>query len=48
MEGDENIVFDRDQHTQVRSMIMFSVSGFTYVRTVKVTLYTFVPMLDLF
>jgi len=47
MEGAENPLFDRDQHTQVSSMIMFSVCGFTYVKTVKVNLYTFVLVCDL-
>jgi hypothetical protein len=48
MEGAVNPVSDRDHHTQVSSMIMFSVTGFTYVRTVRVTLFTFVPEPDLF
>jgi len=48
MEGAENPVSGKDQHTQVSSMIMFSVSGFTYVKTVKVTLYLFVPVPDRF
>jgi hypothetical protein len=47
MEGAENPVFDRDQHTQVSSVIMFSVTGFTYVKTVKVNLYMFVPVREL-
>ena len=47
MDGAENPVFDRGQQSQVSSMIMFSVTEFTYVKTVKVTLYTFVPMRDL-
>jgi hypothetical protein len=47
MEGAENPVFVRDQHSQVSSVIMFSVTGFTYVKTVKVSLYTFVPVGDL-
>ena len=48
MEGAENRVSDRDQHTQVSSMIIFPLSGYTYVRTVRVTLYMFVPVPDLF
>jgi hypothetical protein len=47
MEGAVNAAFDRDQHTQVSSVIMFSVTGFTYGKTVKVNLYTFVPVCDL-
>lgn len=35
MAGVENPVFDRDQHTEVSSMIVLSISGFTYVKTVK-------------
>jgi hypothetical protein len=42
MKGAENPVSDKDQHTQVSSMIMFSLSGFTCVRTVKLTLYTWI------
>jgi hypothetical protein len=33
MEGVGNKVIDNDQQTQVSSVIMFSLSGFTYVRT---------------
>jgi len=33
MEGAVNAAFDRDQHTQVSSVIMFSVTGFTYGKT---------------
>jgi len=47
-EGAENPVSVKDQNIQVSYMIIFSVYGFTYVRTVKVNLYTFVPVRDLF
>jgi hypothetical protein len=48
MEGAVNPGFDGDQHTQVSSVIIFSVIGFTYVKTVTVNLYTFAPVPDLF
>jgi hypothetical protein len=48
MEGAVNPAFDGGQHTQVSSVIMFSVIGFTYVKTVTANLYTFVPVPDLF
>ena len=48
MEGAENSVSDKLQHTQVSSMIVFSVSAYTYVKTIKVTLYMFIPVPDLF
>jgi hypothetical protein len=47
MEGAENPGFVKDQHTQVSSVIMFSVCGFTCVKTVNVNLHTFVPVRDL-
>ena len=48
MEGVQDPVFDRDRNIQVSSMIIFSVSGFTYARTVKVTRFMFVSVPDLF
>lgn len=48
MEGVQDPVFDRDGNIQVSSMIIFSVSGFTYAKTVKVTQFMFISVPDLF